>query len=711
MKTRPTLRGIAITCALAALAACSGSDGGNKTAGQPPSSGAKLVPTPASMLVLKEEASCDAFKSYVSDSIAELILQIGLISCPSCVVRGAAGGIELAVPAVNDAASFDSFTETNNQEQGVDELDQIEADAAGNFYIVDGRHLVIANGLPPAELRELASIELVQSGYIDGIVLDPANKRLVAVVTDFSFYGIYDRLPSSILPPTRPSTELLFVDVADPTNPVVDRRLSIEGFKLGVRRIGNRVHVVSHSTPAIPVEILSDAQLSDLSEQLRAAVTASDAAAATLKQAIRDRVDVLVAATDATDYLPTITLHAEGQDTVVASATCSDIAVPDVKMTLALTAVTSVDSDGKNVDSLKLVNNSWNVYASQGNLYLTQTSGGWWFADLQRQQTAIYKIAIGPGMPSYEALGVVDGWAGSSFQLSEHKDHLRIATNRSEFDPQTNAWLRDNNLYVLRDDGVGTLRIVGSTLGFGENESIYGVRFLGDRGFVVTFRQIDPLFAFDLSIPEDPRLVGELEMPGVSTYIHPLDENHLLTIGFDGDNSRLNGNFRLQIFDVRNLDDPRLVHSYVPTFGAEGFGWTQATFDHLAFNYFADAGTLTVPVQYYASNWDEHFSGFIAFSVDVDSGFAELGRLDHSDLARQTYCDAADPTAPARCDTGIYLQAAQPRRAVSALFDGSVYIYTLSNVGMKVSDADKFSDPVAVLPLPYGNDYPWVIAY
>ena len=86
----------------------------------------------------------------------------------------------------------------------------------------------------------------------------------------------------------------------------------------------------------------------------------------------------------------------------------------------------------------------------------------------------------------------------------------------------------------------------------------------------MTFRQIDPLFTFDLSNPRDPRLAGEVEIKGVSTYIHPLDDAHLLTIGFDGDENRLNGDFRLQIFDVRNLEDPRLIHSLVPLFDAPG---------------------------------------------------------------------------------------------------------------------------------------------
>jgi hypothetical protein len=212
----------------------------------------------------------------------------------------------------------------------------------------------------------------------------------------------------------------------------------------------------------------------------------------------------------------------------------------------------------------------------------------------------------------------------------------------------------------------------------------------------------------DLSVPQNPRLLGQVEIPGVSTYLHPLDAAHLLTIGFDGDQNRLNGQFQLQIFDVQNLAEPRLLHKLVPKFEAPGFTWTTAIHDHLAFNYFPEAGTLTVPVQYFATNPADHFSGFIAFSVSAASGFSELGRLDHSDLARLEHCEAPTGVLPAACSGGTYLEAAQPLRAVLAQLAGATYIYTLSNVGMKVSAAQTFGTAIATVPLPGGNGYWWI---
>lgn len=702
-----------IICALSALAGC-GHSGGDSGGNGPLDK--SLIPTPKTLVTLKEEQSCAAYGSYVSESIANLVINAGVVACPGCDAQPA-GGVGIAQSAAGTTAggaataltpTFDGFTGTNNQEAGVDELDQIETDVNGNFYLIDGRNLVVANGLPPSNLREIASLELDPARRAEGLLLDADNERLVVVLSPS--FVITANAPIIWPGPWVQATELYFVDVSDPANPVIDRRLKVEGFKLAVRRVGDRVHLVTHMTPVIPASIIDDAELLRLRQSLT--TSAGDGAKVdALEQQVRDRVDTLVAAADIRDFLPEIEASDGLQSYVdVSPANCADVANPDVPLALALTSVTSVDSDGTNVDSLSVANNAWNVYASADNLYLSQASAGWWFSDRQRQQTAIYKIGIGAGAPEYRATGLVDGWADSTFQFSEQDGYLRVVTNRWEFDPGPATTLRHNNLYVLEDDQAGSLDVVGAVKGFAANERIYSARFLGDRGFVVTFRQIDPLFTFDLSDPRDPRLVGQVEIPGVSTYVHPLDASHLLTIGYDGDDTRLNGDFSLQIFDVQNLDDPRLIHKFVPQFGAAGFAWTPATFDHLAFNYFPAAGTLTVPVQYYASNLSDQFSGFIAFSVDVSTGFAELGRLDHSDLARQEYCSSATGQIPVICSDGSYLESAIPRRSVSADWGGETYIYTLSNVGMKVSPAGDFENPVGVLPLPYRDDYPWLIA-
>ena len=695
-----TIQVLGVTVLLA-LAGC-GTDGDNSAVDQ-------LVTTPTEQLVLQRNTSCEALSEYVIDSITDRFIDSThpYPPCIDCVL--AEDGIAVPVDdSTADASTFDDFTSTNSQEAGVDELDLVETDANGNFYLVDGTYLVISNGLPPENLREIAAIQIMESGFARGLLLDESRNRLVVAT---SAHGEDYPAVASLVEPViawQPMVELFFVDVSDPANPVVEKQLLLEGHDIAARRIDSRVHLVSHFTPVMPSSLYTDAELLDLLERYRSAAAAGIGDLAVLEQQLRERVSELLAQTDINAMLPQVWEKQAGGAYVSLPNPNCDVTRPDVSVQLALTSITSVDSDGANLDSLVVVNSAWNVYASEDSLYLIQPSAGWWWNRWQREQTAIYKFEIGPGVAQYQAMGVVNGTARSSFQFSEFEDHLRVATNRNEFDPALDTWTQDNHLYVLSDNASGLLDIVGSVEGFGVGETIFSTRFLGNRGFVVTFRQIDPLFAFDLSDPNNPLLAGELEIPGVSTYIHPLDQNHLLTIGFNGDMLGLSPGFQLQIFDVQDLSSPQLLHAYSPLFAADSFAWTQATDNHLAFNYFEAAGVLTIPVQYWASNLDQHFSGFAAFSVDLQNGFSDLGRLDHSDLARDEYC--IDPLAASDgsvCEYGFYLEAATPLRSVSALSGNDTFIYTFSSVGIKASSATDFDNALAVLPLDYFNAYWW----
>jgi len=693
------------TIGLAGLSGCGGGGGGSGGVNAPATA---LLETPTTVLELKQEASCDALQDYVSDSITDLVLNNGFIDCFNCAVT-LAGGAPLEAGLGTDAASFDEFTQTNTQERGVDELDIIEADENGNFYLVDGDHLVVANGLPPADLREIASLDLSAAGRPEGVVLDPANQRLVVFLSEINWFGPVPAFAPTPFP-TDPVTRVLFLDVSDPANPKIERRMKIKGFQIAVRRIKDRVHIVTHHTPIMPPILSTDVALVDLKQRYWDAI-AEGGTGEDIADQVRERVDTLVASTDINDYLPGIMVAEEGADYVDATApNCADVAYPDVPMRLALTTVTSVDSNGRNIGALRVPNNAWTVYSSTQNIYLIQASNDWWWRpDRQRQQTAIYKIAIGDAAPEYKALGRINGWTQSAYQFSEFDGFLRVVANRNEWEPTEARVFQDNNLYVLEDNNARRLVEVGAVKGFGENESIFSSRFLGEAGYVVTFRQIDPLFTFDLSDPRNPKLAGEVEVTGVSTYIYPLDAGHLLTIGFDGTDQRLSRDFRLQIYDVQKLDEPRLLHSYVPLLDAPGFAWTQATYDPLAFNYFREAGTLTLPVQYWSTDVARHFSGFMAFTVSIQDGFGDLGRLDHSDLARERFCQDPSGGLPDICVSGAYLESADPRRTVSALLGDTTYMYTLSNVGMKVSPARDFGNAVGVLKLPYRNDWPWLL--
>jgi uncharacterized secreted protein with C-terminal beta-propeller domain len=187
----------------------------------------------------------------------------------------------------------------------------------------------------------------------------------------------------------------------------------------------------------------------------------------------------------------------------------------------------------------------------------------------------------------------------------------------------------------LEEQPDGELKVVGQVDQIAPTEDIRSVRFDGPRGFVVTFKKTDPLFAFDLSNPSAPVIAGELKIPGYSTYIHLLDDDHLLTIGYDSDDM---GNFAwfqgimLQIFDVSNISEPELLHKWV--IGTRGSTSDAAT-NHLAFNYFAPKQMLAIPITICEGGsggsygTDMTFSGLIVFDVSLETGFSEHGRVTH----------------------------------------------------------------------------------
>lgn len=688
------------------LTACGSSGSGNS----PPPPVDKLVSTPMSELELLPNRSCDALKDYVADSIAELLLNQGGVRCIECVLA-ADGSLGVAAGSAPIQDTFESFTGTNNQEAGVDELDLVEADENGNLYTIDGHYVVVAAGLPPEDLQEIAQVKITDSGYVNGLLYDEQTERLIVVT---SLFGVRDPNQTALVAPDfwgTPQVELQFFDVSNPSNPTLLKKMLTDGFEIAVRRIGSRAHLVSHFSPEMPSEIFDDEVLAALLESYREAVSnQDDEAIEALAAQIRQRVAEIVAARDAQDFLPGLWAAEPGSDYVeIPNSNCS-VDMPGVNLQYALTAITSVDSDGENIATTAITNNAWSVYASESSIYLMQPSFGWWWDPLQKQETAIYKFSVGAGRPAFQAFGAVTGLAYDAFQFSENDGFLRVATHRNEREPSATAPTVDNNLYVLEHTAAGTLNVVGQVEGFGINEQIFSARFLGERGFVVTFRQIDPLFAFDLKDPFNPVLAGELEIPGVTTYIHPLSEDHLLTIGFNGDQQGLNPGYQLQIFDVQDLANPMLLWALSPEFDAEGFAWTRALWDHLAFNFFPEGGVLTIPVQYWSSSFDNHFSGFAAYGVDIATGFEELGRLDHSDLAKEVYCpDPSDASDGAICQLGWYLQAADPRRSVSASINDQILIYTFSDVGIKVSDAGDFGNEIASMPLNYPNYYWWLV--
>jgi len=167
-------------------------------------------------------------------------------------------------------------------------------------------------------------------------------------------------------------------------------------------------------------------------------------------------------------------------------------------------------------------------------------------------KTAIVKI----GLPDFKilAFGKVPGSPLNQFSLDEYQDYLRVAVTIGGrwlgiFGQRTEP---SNDVYVLDKN----LEIKGKVQELAEGERIYSVRFIEDKGYVVTFKQVDPFFVLDLSNPENPALKGELKIPGYSSYLHPITKDKILGVGKEG------ANVKLSLFDVSNPSLPKETAKY-----------------------------------------------------------------------------------------------------------------------------------------------------
>ena len=268
------------------------------------------------------------------------------------------------------------------------------------------------------------------------------------------------------------------------------------------------------------------------------------------------------------------------------------------------------------------------VYASTESVYVaTQTWPDFrlfeddedaWQRVWDARRTSIHRFALSGDDAAYMASGSVAGDIRNQFNLSEHNGHLRVVTTTGETWDETS----ETHVRVLRETE-GALVEIGSVGDMGRGEAVQSVRMVGDVGYVVTFRQIDPFYTLDLSDPENPQVVGELKIPGFSSYLHPIGEGRVLGVGSDGtDDGRITGS-KVSVFDVSDPANPEEV----AVWSAPG-GWNDVGWEHRSFLWWEAEQLAVVPL----SSYDEsgHWAGAIVLRID-GTQITEVGRIDHAD--------------------------------------------------------------------------------
>ncbi len=274
------------------------------------------------------------------------------------------------------------------------------------------------------------------------------------------------------------------------------------------------------------------------------------------------------------------------------------------------------------------------VYANEKNLYLTHSN-----YSNENNNTTIYKFALDGNKMILTAQGEVKGTLNNQFSMDEYNGNLRVATTSTiVIKPNVTEEIGDgimrttigeftttNNLYVLNEN----LEEIGKIENLANDERIYSVRFIGKIGYIVTFKQIDPLFVIDLSDPTNPVVKGELKIPGYSSYLHPYDENHIIGIGYNtkdnGHGGVTNANMKMSMFDVSDLENPKEIFN--TDIGGE-YATSEIIYNHKALFYKKSENLIGFPVTYRDYDYRDDKNGFVVFKIDLEENeFEKYGEV------------------------------------------------------------------------------------
>jgi len=534
-------------------------------------------------------------------------------------LRGLGGALGLlgGAPAAsaNGAETGDSegatYSTTNLQETGVDESDVFKSDGV-NFYIGKGRSLRIVRASPAAEMEELARLDL--GAPIDSLYLNGGQAIvLMQQYGDSAAPGLRDGAEIMIWPPydARATVRVAAIDVSDPRSPRVVTERELDGVLVSSRLTNGRLILILTFVPPMPPGPLGIALLTldDVLPRTRSAGTEA----------------VLVPVENW--YRP------ESPDGYYTTAVVT-LDASDVSRVVGATAVMA---------------EAGTIYATTEALYLTGTGWGAGDAD-EGPRTIIHKLKYNAdGVAEYAASGAVPGRPINQFSLGEHEGYLRIATEVSRWSTSLDGDVvsarsleQYAGVYVLGEVD-GNLEVVGKVENIAPGETVHSSRFLGDHGFLVTLRRIDPLFLLDLTEPANPRVVAELTLPGFSDYLHPLGDTHLIGVGKwvinDNEFDWYQG-LQLSLFDVSDWSSPRVVQQI--QLGGRG-SESDVLYTHKAFTFMPDSNLLAVPMKLTTLNdipWeygDAAFDGVVVFRVDPQQGFTELGRINAVSSAASGY--------------------------------------------------------------------------
>lgn len=536
--------------------------------------------------------SCQDALSALRKAAQASITQYGLPTEGMATDRGefpAADGAAAAAPSAAAAApaaapaggaSAPAYSGTNDYTAGVDEPDLVKTDGS-RIVTVSGNTLEVIDA---ASHQVTGTLNLTSAGISGGTVnLLLSGSHALLIAQNTVFFGGADPGVDQYGP------RFLLVDLTG--SPRVLASYTIDGNLIDARQVGSVVRIVTQYAPVIRFPDLPDGT----SNAGRMAAYRAAAGSAGL---------------DA--WLPSYAATESDGAVISGSVPCTAISRPKTFSGTNLLTVLTFDASATSFgsgDPVSVVADGDTVYGTASSLYVASGGQTGPFGGAGgpvgyvsgpaavRQETQIYRFDItGQGAPRYAASGTVPGYLINQYAMSEWNGFLRVATTTGTSwaladGRPAGARASSSAVYELTTAG-HAMRIVGNVTGLGSEERIYAVRFMGPVGYVVTFRQTDPLYTLDLTDPSHPHAVGALGLTGYSAYLQPVSATRLVGIGQQADAQGHVLGTQVSLFDVANLAAPARLSTY-----ALASSTSAAELDPHAFLYWPADGLVVVPLQ------------------------------------------------------------------------------------------------------------------
>ncbi len=499
----------------------------------------------------------------------------------------------------------DDFTETNVQVIGVDEIDNVKTDGSFIYsinynYETGSNNVVVTQAWPVEDLSVYKTLEFTPNvcadeyctnEWVNGMYVD--GDRLIVVTNRNTYfnYRFYDKGEEEaevtedimMIEPFFGQEETV-VYVYDKTDnfELLDT-YKFEGWMSGTRRIGDNLFIITNSWFNTEDETL----------------------------------------------LPQYNVNGETFE-----ADFSDVTYIKDTSPYNFTSIYGIDLNTGDVDVENILgSSSYTLYVSNDNIYTIDHK---WYGggrvgifaegtvdeEVYEDTIVISKYKLDGHNVELAAIGEAKGYPLNQFSMDEHNGYFRITT--------TTGWGEyTNNRLIVMDEG---LTIVSELEKLGKpGERLQSTRFMGDVAYLVTFEQTDPFYVVDLENPENPTILGELEITGFSTYIHPIDKNHVMGIGFEADEDGRRTGLKISIYDVTDQTNPIEEHKYVIDYENQGWNWSSVTYNHKDLLFDARKGVIGFPFssEVYEDNEYKWQSGYLLFSFDVEEGMEQLGYVTH----------------------------------------------------------------------------------